>query len=363
VETTIRVPESVDRVPVFGVGERNLKMIREALGVSIAARDDTVRLSGEAPALAAARHVMDTLIRAAERGQSYSRQQVLDAIAEAGWQTARATEGHAVRHEAHQPGRESDAREESQARGDRLDVYVGGRPVAPKSANQQAYLDAIKNFDLVFGVGPAGTGKTYLAVAAGIHLLKSGRVKKLVLARPAVEAGERLGYLPGDQFAKVNPYLRPLLDALHDMMDYATIKRFIASDVVEICPLAFMRGRTLNDAVIILDEAQNTTRGQMHMFLTRMGQRSKMVVTGDTTQIDLPDPGESGLIDAARRLRRTEGVAFCSLDTVDVVRHELVQRVIEAYRDEASQEAVRSRTLAEQLRRTLDGAGEETPDG
>lgn len=366
-EATIRVPESVDRVPVFGVGERNLKMIRESLGVSITAREDVVRLSGDGPALAAARHVMDVLIKAAERGQTYSRQQVLDAIAEAGWHTARAGEGATVRHHAHQgrdSGRDGGADELPGGR-DRLDVYVGGRPVAAKSANQQAYLDAIKTYDLVFGVGPAGTGKTYLAVAAGIHLLKAGRVKKLVLARPAVEAGERLGYLPGDQYAKVNPYLRPLLDALHDMMDYATIKRFIASDVVEICPLAFMRGRTLNDAVIILDEAQNTTRGQMHMFLTRMGQRSKMVVTGDTTQIDLPDPRESGLIDAARRLRRTPGVVFCALDTVDVVRHELVQRVIEAYRDDAGDDAARSRTLAEEMRRTLadDDGGPEPGHG
>jgi phosphate starvation-inducible PhoH-like protein len=149
-----------------------------------------------------------------------------------------------------------------------------------------------------------------------------------------VEAGEKLGFLPGDQYAKVNPYLRPLLDALHDMMDYATIKRFMANDVVEISPLAYMRGRTLNDAAIILDEAQNTTRGQMQMFLTRMGQRSKTVVTGDTTQIDLPDPSESGLIDAARRLRRVAGVRFCALDTGDVVRHELVQRIIEAYAEE-----------------------------
>ncbi|MEM1423583.1 MAG: PhoH family protein, partial [Planctomycetota bacterium] len=179
--------------------------------------------------------------------------------------------------------------------------------------------------------GPAGTGKTYLSVAAAIHLLKVGRVKKAILARPAVEAGEKLGYLPGDMYQKVNPYLRPLLDALEDMMDYATMKRFMAADVVEVVPLAFMRGRTLNDAVIILDEAQNTTRGQMQMFLTRMGQRSKMIVTGDPSQIDLPEPSESGLIDALRRLRRVKGVSACTLEKTDVVRHPLVQRIIDAY--------------------------------
>lgn len=326
-EVTIRVPQEVDRVTVFGVAERNLKMIREALGVNIAAREDSVRVRGEAAGVEAARRVFDRLITAISRGADLSRQQVLDAIAEEGWHAGRSAEGG--------PSLGLDAPRsgwiERGRNGDALDVYSGGRPVAPKSDNQKHYLESIRTHDLVFCLGPAGTGKTYLAVAAAIHLLKSGRVKKAVLARPAVEAGEKLGYLPGDQFAKVNPYLRPLMDALHDMMDYATIKRFMASDVVEICPLAFMRGRTLNDAIIILDEAQNTTKGQMQMFLTRMGQRSKMIVTGDTTQIDLPDPRESGLVDAARRLRRTPGVAFCALDRADVVRHELVQRVIDAY--------------------------------
>jgi phosphate starvation-inducible PhoH-like protein len=164
-------------------------------------------------------------------------------------------------------------------------------------------------------------------------MLKRGMVRKVILVRPAVEAGEKLGFLPGDLFDKVNPYLRPLMDALHDMMDYATVKRFMSNDVVEVVPLAFMRGRTLNDAAIILDEAQNTTRGQMQMFLTRMGERSKMIVTGDITQIDLEDPRESGLVDAVRRLRRAEGVGMCMFGMTDVVRHALVQRVIDAYDD------------------------------
>ncbi len=328
-EVTIRVPHEVDRVPVFGAAERNLKMIREALGVNIAARDDVVQVRGDQAAVEAARRVMDRLVESARRGGHLTRQEVLDAIADAGWQARRNGSSGAG------------ASDEPPGSG-RLDVYSAGRPVSAKTPNQQAYLDAISTHDLVFCIGPAGTGKTYLAVAAAIHLLKTGQVKKVVLARPAVEAGERLGFLPGDQYAKVNPYLRPLLDALHDMMDYSTIKRFIANDVVEIVPLAFMRGRTLNDAVIILDEAQNTTRGQMQMFLTRMGQRSKAVVTGDTTQIDLPDPAESGLIDAARRLRRISGIALCTLDRADVVRHALVQRIIDAYGETPSRRRVRA---------------------
>ncbi len=323
-EVTIRVPQSADRVSVYGAAERNLKMIREALGVNVTARDELIRLRGDEDAVHAARAVLDRLIDSSTaRREPLSRQQVMDAIAEAGWQAS----SDAARRAEHEG-------EPGEFRADRLNVYSGGRPVSPRTPNQAAYLDAIGSNDLVFGIGPAGTGKTYLAVAAAIQFLKSGRVKKAILARPAVEAGERLGFLPGDQFAKLNPYLRPLFDALHDMMDYATIKRFMANDVVEIVPLAYMRGRTLNDAIIILDEAQNTTKGQMQMFLTRMGQRSKMIITGDPTQIDLPDPRESGLIDAVRRLKRTPGVSMCGLDKSDVVRHELVQRIIEAYADD-----------------------------
>lgn len=316
VEVTIRVPEVVDRVAVLGSSERNLKMIRESFGVNVGARDGAITLRGEGASVAAAQRVVEGLIETARKGRAPSQQQVRDAIAEAGWKAQRGESGP--------PGAPV-------SWGDRLEVYSGGRAIVPKSENQRAYLEAIREHDLVFGIGPAGTGKTYLAVAAAIHLLKIGRVRKAILARPAVEAGEKLGFLPGDQYAKVNPYLRPLLDSLHDMMDYPTLSRFMSTDVVEVVPLAYMRGRTLNDAVIILDEAQNTTRTQMQMFLTRMGQRSKMIVTGDTTQIDLDDPRDSGLVDAARRLRRVKGVAVCGLDKADVVRHELVQRIIEAY--------------------------------
>ncbi len=317
-EVTVRVPGGADRVSVLGSADRNLKMIREALGVTVTARDDVVRFSGESQAVGVARSV---LARMSAR-QGMSRQEVLDAIAEESLRARLgavplATEG-----------------EDTEGWSGELDVYASGRRIQPRTLNQQAYLDAIRDHDLVFGIGPAGTGKTYLAVAAAVHLLKRDRVRKVMLVRPAVEAGEKLGYLPGDVEAKVNPYLRPLLDALHDMVDYGTLRRFIDGDVVEVAPLAYMRGRTLNNAVVILDEAQNTTRGQMKMFLTRMGQGSKLIVTGDVTQIDLPDPRESGLIDAARRLKRVPGVRLVYLDKQDIVRHPLVQRVIEAYGEE-----------------------------
>lgn len=329
-EVTVRFPARVDRVAVVGASERNLKMLREALGVRLTAKDHAVHVSGERDAVFAARRVLEELGTAAKEHRGLSRQAVLDLIA-----------AHAAKaaDEAHLPDDMTDHDEHtSEAWDGRLSVYAGGRAVKARSDNQQHYLDAIRDNDLVFALGPAGTGKTYLAVAAAVHLLKTDRVRKLVLTRPAVEAGEKLGFLPGDIEAKVNPYLRPLLDALHDMMDYHTVRRFMDSDVVEVVPLAFMRGRTLNNAVVILDEAQNTTRGQMKMFLTRLGHGSKMIVTGDPTQIDLPDPRDSGVIDAARRLQRTPGVGFVALDRRDVVRHPLVQRVIDAYGDERDAE-------------------------
>ena len=325
VEVTIRVPAGPERVGVLGSADRNLKMIREALGVRLTPREHHLHVAGDPEAVQVARGVIDRLTHAARQNRGLTRSEVLDMIAD---ESARIRENlnrlpsEATRTLGHTVTWEGD-----------LDVIAAGRRVGPRTDNQRDYIETIRSNDLTFGLGPAGTGKTYLAVAAAVHLLKHDRVKKVVLARPAVEAGEKLGFLPGTLEAKVNPYLRPLLDALHDMIDYPSLRRFVDSDIIEIAPLAFMRGRTLNSAVVLLDEAQNTTRAQMQMFLTRMGHGSKMIVTGDVTQIDLPDPTQSGLIDAARRLARVEGVGMVYLNQNDVVRHRLVQRIIEAYGD------------------------------
>src|SRR3954471_18720259 len=208
---------------------------------------------------------------------------------------------------------------------------AGKRRVAPKSVNQRRYLDAIDQYDIVFGIGPAGTGKTYLAMAQAVSFLVAKRVTRIILARPAVEAGEKLGFLPGDLQEKVNPYLRPLYDALYDMLDVERVDRLLERGVIEVAPIAFMRGRTLNDAFVILDEAQNTTSEQMKMFLTRLGFGSKAVITGDVTQIDLPPGRTSGLVEAIKVVGNVEGIAFIHFDEKDVVRHPLVQQIVKAY--------------------------------
>ncbi len=212
-------------------------------------------------------------------------------------------------------------------------VYITSlkRPIAPKSVTQKEYIEAIRKFDIVFGIGPAGTGKTYLAMAMAVSFLTKGEVNRIILARPAVEAGERLGFLPGDLYEKVNPYLRPLYDALHDMMRYEKATRLIQQGAIEVAPLAFMRGRTLNDSFVILDEAQNTTSEQMKMFLTRLGFSSKAVITGDVTQIDLPNGKVSGLVETTHILQEIKGIRFVLFSKKDVVRHQLVQDIIEAY--------------------------------
>ena len=213
------------------------------------------------------------------------------------------------------------------------EVYITGnkRVISPKSLNQKTYIDSIRSNDMAFGIGPAGTGKTYLAVAMAVAAYSKDLVRSIVLTRPAVEAGEKLGFLPGDMAQKINPYLRPLHDALNDMLGREKAALLIEQEIIEIAPLAFMRGRTLNNAFIILDEAQNTTKEQMHMFLTRLGFNSKMVVTGDITQIDLPGPAKSGLIHAAKILKRIKGISFTHFSEEDVVRHHLVQKIIKAY--------------------------------
>jgi len=295
--------------------------------VRATSRNGEVKLSGEGRAVNRAAETVHVLTEAARRQRHLARGQVVEHIHRIGSTPGPTSEGGEPAAAA--PGATGDWADAN----DTIDVYIHGRRVSPKSAGQRRYLDAIRGHDMVFCTGPAGTGKTYLAVAAAVAMLKHGLTRKLVLVRPAVEAGEKLGFLPGDMQQKVNPYLRPLLDALHDMAPFEQIQRFMHGDLIEVVPLAFMRGRTLNDAVIIMDEAQNTTAAQMQMFLTRLGHGGKMIITGDTSQIDLPAGEQSGMIDAVRRLKRVPGIAFVTLDKADIVRHSLVQRIVEAYGD------------------------------
>ena len=301
---TLEQPDK--KLALFGSADRYLRMIRDTFGVQLVSRDDELRLSGDRAQVGRAAAVLDAMQRKLRRQDWLSADDVGQAI------------GTAV----------DETRQRSD---DEIDVYAKGHAIRPKTEGQKRYIQAIAKHDLIFCSGPAGTGKTYLAVAAAASLLKSGRARRLVLARPAVEAGERLGFLPGDLQAKVNPYLRPLFDALHDMMDFEQVKRFMVNDVIEVIPLAFMRGRTLNECVVILDEAQNTTAAQMLMFLTRLGHDSKMIVTGDATQVDLPDGTRSGLVDAITRLRGINGIGIVELEQSDIVRHRLVQTIVNAY--------------------------------
>jgi len=321
-ELTIALPQGEERVAVTGIGKRNLKIIRESLGVNITSRNDALKISGDSERVGQAAHAVEQLGKHARRNKPLGRTDVLRVVTEASNRaTGGATAGSPV--------------DPEQAE---LDVYLAGRTVAARSEGQRNYLTNILRNDLTICTGPAGTGKTYLAVAAACTLLKHGQTRKLVLVRPAVEAGERLGFLPGDMQEKVNPYLRPLLDALQSMMEFDQVQRFLANGLIEVVPLAFMRGRTLNDAVIILDEAQNATRSQMLMFLTRLGNASKMIVTGDPSQIDLADISDSGLIDAIRRLQRVRGVATVALGAQDIVRHDLVQRIVAAYHPDGNEQ-------------------------
>ena len=301
---TLEQPEK--KLALFGSADRYLRMIRETFGVTIVSREDELKISGEREQVSKVAAVLDQMQRKLRRQDWLSSEDVGQAI-----------------------GRAMQSLHERTA--DEIDVYAKGHAIKPKTEGQKTYLEAVLKHDLTFCVGPAGTGKTYLAVAAAASMLKHGQAKRIVLARPAVEAGEKLGFLPGDLQAKVNPYLRPLFDALHDMMDFEQVKRFMLNDVIEVIPLAFMRGRTLNDSVIILDEAQNTTASQMLMFLTRLGHDSKMIVTGDATQVDLPNGTKSGLHDAMEKLRGIKGIAVVKLERADIVRHRLVQNIVEAY--------------------------------
>jgi phosphate starvation-inducible PhoH-like protein len=295
---------------LFGTRDENVRLLEDGLNINIDLRSDAIELEGSARDVARAEQVFADYDHLQRSGHTFNNGDLgsmlrvlladpkvtLRGLAEAGRQRA-----------------------------------FGRRTVQPKSANQRRYLEAIENHDMVFGIGPAGTGKTYLAVAMAISALQAKRVNRIILARPAVEAGERLGFLPGTLQDKIDPYLRPLYDALYDLLEPEKVDRYLEKNVIEIAPIAFMRGRTLNDSFVILDEAQNTTSEQMKMFVTRLGFNSKAVITGDVTQIDLPNARRSGLLEAAEVLKNVEGLTFAYFDDTDVVRHQLVQRIIRAY--------------------------------
>jgi phosphate starvation-inducible PhoH-like protein len=305
-DVTISLEGHDEELAVFGSRDQYLRQVRDALGVKVLARHGELRVEGDAVKVEQARQVFEELRGLFRRQKAISTGDVADLI-------------------------DSALRAEDPERTDILEIREGNRLVRPRSDGQARYLKALRDNELVFCIGPAGTGKTYLAVAMAVSALRRGKIKKIVLVRPAVEAGEHLGFLPGDLEAKINPYLRPLLDALHDLMDYDQIRRYMGNDLIEIAPLAYMRGRTLNDAVIILDEGQNATVPQMKMFLTRMGQNARIVVTGDITQVDLPQGTACGLADAVDRLRTIPGVGTVLLDKSDIVRHPLVQAIVNAY--------------------------------
>ena len=297
-----------EAIILFGPRDQFLRTLRDALGVKLVARGDLLLIDGTAEATNQAERAFQQLRTVLRKHGKLTPEDVRTVI------------------EVVQAGTERGA-------GSSVTVMESGRHLRPRTDGQGRYVQALKAHDLVICVGPAGTGKTYLAVGWAVSLLRSGSVKKLVLVRPAVEAGERLGFLPGDIAAKVNPYLRPLFDALNDIMEPEQVRKYMENDIIEIAPLAYMRGRTLNNSCIIMDEGQNATVAQTKMFLTRMGQNSKVVVTGDMTQTDLPNTIRSGLADAVQRLRDVEGIGIVYLDEADIVRNPLVSRIVKAYDD------------------------------
>lgn len=313
-EATISSVEPNFILPLFGAKDQHLRRLRDKFDVSITHRNGEVRISGDDDkAVAQATDAIEQLTEIVRRKGNLTPDLFNETIARITGESA--------------PRKSIES----------IETFQVGREIRPRTPGQANYVDAMKANDLVFAVGPAGSGKTYLAVAMAVEALKNQQVRRIVLVRPAVEAGESLGFLPGDLQAKINPYLRPLLDAIHEMIGYDQVQQLIQRDVIEVCPLAYMRGRTLNEAFIILDEAQNTTISQMKMFLTRMGNSSKIVVSGDHTQIDLPRGTESGLVDALRRLPEIEGVAVAHMSADDIVRHRLVTDIVRAYDDKDRQ--------------------------
>ena len=307
-EVSLTVNESVERSELFGSMDRNLRGIEEKCHVMIIQRDNQLLIRGDRAKEAAG--IIKEMSDVLRRGEKLDQQKI----------------GYIM-----DLNREGISYGEQNVSKDIICFTHEGRPLRPKTVGQRKYVEAIREKDIVFGIGPAGTGKTYIAVAMAVNAFKNREVQRIILARPAVEAGERLGFLPGDLQEKVDPYLRPLYDALYDVLGRETALRLKEKEIIEVVPLAYMRGRTLDNSFIILDEAQNTTPEQMKMFLTRMGFDSKVVVTGDITQIDLPRDKRSGLVEAEKVLRDVEEISFCRLRDVDVVRHQLVKKVISAY--------------------------------
>ena len=309
-KTSVKVPNGVEEL--VGTHDGNLRRLERSFNVSVNLGDEAVEIEGGDNEVRRAQKLLEEYADLVESGSRFDSSEVESFLRIAGQDPEATLKGLA---EAGRPR------------------TFGKKSITPKSLNQRTYVDAIERHDMVFGIGPSGTGKTYLAVAMAVDALLSREVSRIILARPAVEAGERLGFLPGTIQEKVNPYLRPLYDALYDVLDPDRVERHIEKGIIEIAPIAFMRGRTLNDAFVILDEAQNTTSEQMKMFLTRLGFNSKAVVTGDITQIDLPDGRRSGLVEAIDVVSRVPGISFVYFTERDVVRHTLVQRIIRAYEE------------------------------
>jgi phosphate starvation-inducible protein PhoH and related proteins len=321
---TVRIVGGVSEF--FGTLDENLKLFESSLQVTTRLNDrDELEIEGEAAQVERAGKIVSEYNQRVREGRVPTSQEVKALLRVA------ADEPAGKLHGAFSPARSR---------------HVGRKSITPRSANQRSYIEAIEAYDMVFAIGPGGTGKTYLAVAMAVAALLAKQVNRIILARPAVEAGERLGFLPGTLQEKVDPYMRPLYDALHDLLEADKLESFLEKDIIEVAPLAFMRGRTLNDSFVILDEAQNTTSEQMKMFLTRLGFNSKAVITGDITQIDLPNDRRSGLIEAIEVVGKIEGIAFIYFDERDVVRHSLVQRIIKAYDERTPQAAEGTRPSA-----------------
>ena len=309
-EQIIQVERMEEAVSLFGSYDSNIRLLEQEYDVKVIIRDTQIKVSGEQPGVMTAVKAINGLLHLINSGEQLTEQNVryvMTLVREGAEDTVR------------------------QLGGDTLCVTTKGKPIKPKTLGQKAYISAIQKNTVTLGIGPAGTGKTYLAVAMAVRAYKAKEIDRIILTRPAVEAGERLGFLPGDLQSKVDPYLRPLYDALFEMLGAETVQRYMERGDIEIAPLAYMRGRTLDDSFIILDEAQNTTPEQMKMFLTRLGFNSKMVITGDVTQIDLPDGKMSGLKQVMKILQGVEDIAICIFKQSDVVRHQLVQRIIAAY--------------------------------